>query len=569
MAGKCQIFAIAKSLDYRPFIHSEPPHNMPLLDIAGLTLPVLNFDLADEYWPGLTALVYEQHGDTEIKNDSAVQAVLKACFAHLGGQFMTLIQAESRASFYLTVHEFHENSFALWKLQSEGHQLDLLPSDLAAIRRVLKIVLEQGCAHDWSNHADFRVEAQQHQQAYLATLERMLYLGYWAIGIADYIARSQLFPGSIGVQIQEGELSILTYQPQQEIFKYIDADLPKHGESVIVQHTFQELKALFRQQLNIDYDRATAFLAHKPNGLALVNPEQLLPILVQEGAGDEATLRRFFAGLTVSAASRLSFADCILRNQDSNRYTYRPILQVTVAGEPRWLLGPRKWDESFTTLTTNALPFALCPEEWLQFPVVRQFADTLRQQHDQVLEQPLRDLLAARRIPYDANVTSLRASGGNIPIAIAGVGEIDILFLDLANQIVYVCECKHNRARFDYPNWRRDYSNFVDTYERKLTNKVNWVGQNLGVVEEHFRALTSDSQLSLAGFSVQGVFAINAPTIYMYNGKYRAFTIHEFRALLDDEYRAVIFQFENEDTGQVLEVAHPYFVNLALLQQTA
>lgn len=540
---------------------------MPLLKVANLSLPVFDFDLVDEYWPGLTALVHALHGDAEVKEDSAVQEVLKACFAYLGEQFMTLIQAENRASFYLTVHEFHENSIELWQQQSEGQQLAILPSDLAAIRRILKIVLEQGCAQDWSGHADFRAEAQQHQVAYLATLDRLLYLGLWAIEIANYIARSQLFPGSIGVQVEEGELTILTYQPQQMLFEYIDEDLPKHSESMVVQHTFQDLKTLFKKQLNLDYDLATAFIAHKPRAHALIKPAQILPILVQDGAGAEATLRRFFAGLTVNSASRLSFADCILRNQDSNRYTYRPILEVTIAGEPYWLTGKRKWEESIATLTTNALPFALCPDEWLHFPIIGQFVDELRQNHDQVLEQPLRDLLTARQIPYDANITSLRGRAGNIPIAIAGVGEIDILFLDIANQLVYVCECKHNRARFDYPNWRRDYSNFVGTYERKLTNKVDWISQHLGAVEEHFRMLTSDNQLSLAGFDVRGVFAINAPTIYMYNGKYRAFTIHEFRELLDGEYRAVTFQFENEDTGHVLEVSHPYFVTLALLQR--
>jgi hypothetical protein len=54
---------------------------------------------------------------------------------------------------------------------------------------------------------------------------------------------------------------------------------------------------------------------------------------------------------------------------------------------------------------------------------------------------------------------------------------------------------------------------------------------------------------------------------YLCNGKYRTFTIREFRALLDGEYRAITFRFENETTGQMLEVAHPYFVNLALLQR--
>lgn len=58
-------------------------------------------------------------------------------------------------------------------------------SDLTAIRRTLKIILEQGCAHDWTTHVNFRQEARQQQAPYSATLDRLLYLGYWAIGLAD------------------------------------------------------------------------------------------------------------------------------------------------------------------------------------------------------------------------------------------------------------------------------------------------------------------------------------------------------------------------------------------------
>lgn len=98
---------------------------MPLARVAGLVLPVFNFDLSAEYWPGLTALVRGLHGEAEIKEDAAVQAVLKACFARLGEELLALIRAETHASFYLAVHEYHENSVALWQLQSGGQQLNI------------------------------------------------------------------------------------------------------------------------------------------------------------------------------------------------------------------------------------------------------------------------------------------------------------------------------------------------------------------------------------------------------------------------------------------------------------
>ena len=48
----------------------------------------------------------------------------------------------------------------------------------------------------------------------------------------------------------------------------------------------------------------------------------------------------------------------------------------------------------------------------------------------------------------------------------------------------------------------------------------------------------------------------------MFNGKYRAFTLHDIKAFLNDNYIAVSFKFKRESNGQEIFVSHPYFDNL-------
>jgi len=66
----------------------------------------------------------------------------------------------------------------------------------------------------------------------------------------------------------------------------------------------------------------------------------------------------------------------------------------------------------------------------------------------------------------------------------------------------------------------------------------------------------------LSEFEIRGIFIINAPTIYMFNGDYRALTIMDFISLINREYADTKFEFTNENTGKKTLIEHPYFDNV-------
>lgn len=203
------------------------------------------------------------------------------------------------------------------------------------------------------------------------------------------------------------------------------------------------------------------------------------------------------------------------------------------------------------------------PKEWARHKGIRKFVSHLDNTHDAILEDPVNEYLKSQNIMHDSNVKSLEQEGDNIRVDIEGVGEIDILYLDEAEKIIYVCECKHNRSRFDLNNWKRDYSNFKDKYENQLTKKVNWIKANTLPVQKHFQILYNNPDLDISGYSIKGIFIINAPSVYMYNGMYRTYTIKDFKEKINGTFENIEFMFHNEDSGKNFHITYPYFDNLA------
>lgn len=533
---------------------------MPLTTLHGYRIPKLNHQLRGEYWPGLTVVARQQHGAVvEVRDAAAVEAALKDCFRYLEQQFMTRIQAEARVSFYATVHRFHESTTALMLSGQVNDDQQVNGEEFAGMRRALKLILEQGCGNDLHLAVNFDREALNNWDEYVDTLDHLVMLGYWASQFAGFISQLQLFPGAVGLRFEEpGGLDVVLYQPFGLVSDYVMRDMHRQAREMVVQDTFEQLKVVLQRELGIDYDHVTEFLGSVPDTLALIKPHELFKLLQQERDYDPQHLASFFAGLTLSRANKLSFGECIIRNQNICRYLYRPILHLHTDGGEYWLVGNQKWLESRFSLSTNAIPFAVCPAEWQAYLPVRRFVSQVNDSHDKVLERPLASILTQQGWPFEANVKAIRGRERSVSLVTKNVGEIDLLFIDHKHQILYVGECKHNRSRFEMAGWRGDYQHFVRDYEPQLRNKVIWVTDNLADVAAHFARATRRS-VDLTGYRVEGIFLINAPSIYLYDARYRTFTIAAFRRLVNGRYREHTIRFTPPGRQPEKMLKRPYF----------
>lgn len=544
---------------------------MALHTIEGKKVILPDFNYSKMYWPIISQIIEDEVGVEEVKDAALVQDLLKKCFAQLCLILEEKIKAQNRVTFFMCCQYLHEDSTDIWIRQTQGYKLSVSEEDFAASRRVLKIILEQSTKLDLVGCNNFLTELQRNTEVYVLALEEMLYLGYWCIILSENIARSQLFPLSIGLQIEEGELSILTYQPYPELYKFIFTDMPRHNSKVALSDSIHGFKDTIQNNFGITYDSLSSFILSKAKApgyrFSLANLKQSIYEFVKEsgvGDADEAFIRSFYAGLTVSKRNCLPLDKCIYNNQDQHRHIYRPILELTVDGKIYNLIGYNKWRESFTTLTTNCFPFGIIPDEWKQFKPLKDFIHRVDNEHDKILIDPIATILTQNEIFFEIDIDSFNTgTGTNVNIK-NSIGDIDVLFIEPDQRRIYVTECKHNRSRFDLNNWKRDYANFTDKYEEQLKRKLEWVTYNKKTVETHFRETFGDFDTNLSEFEVIGIFAINAPTIYMYNGQYRAFTIQDISDLVSIGYRDVKFNFTSERTGESYFIEHPYFDNIEL-----
>jgi hypothetical protein len=539
---------------------------MPINNIEGISMIFPDFSCSKNYWEELSNYVTENYGKEEITDNQLVQQVLKECFKILEENFMNLINNETRASFYLYTNNFHENSIELWRNQIQGNTLPIDEGEFATTRRILKIILEQSCGLNLIGAPNFQQEIENNNNNYQSCLEELLYLGYRAYTLTEYIATSQLIPNAIGINIEK-DLEILTYEPYNQLLNFIKQDIPRHDRDVQLYQTMEEFKNILREKFGIDYNIAASIVNEEIRNpdyrYAFVRLDQLINYLVENRNYNRTYLSDFYNGLTLSRENYLSFEDCILRNQKSNRYTYRPILKLNIDGEYYCLIGRNKWGESLSTLSTNALPFGICPEEWKKYDSINKFITEIENNHDKILENPAIEILQQNNFKFDNNIKSIKKeNGNNIRIDKQGIGEIDLIYLDEENELIYIGECKHNRSRFSMYNWRRDYNNFKNNYENTLERKVNWLSDSKHLIEEHFKIKYNTDDLNLSDFNIRGIFIINAPTFYMYNGKYRAFTVHEFNNLIRGSFKDIIFKFKNETNNTEYFIRHPYFDNL-------
>ena len=526
-----------------------------------------NFEYKDKYCPILSKLVFEKFGNEEINEPNLVQETLKECFLSLCKIFEEKLSEEKRASFYIFCHNLHEDSIDLWRLQTQNIPLNINEEDFASSRRVLKIILEQSTKLDLVGTPNFFYEMRDNLEVYVNLLEELLYIGSWCLVISENTARSQLFETSTGIQVIEDELNILTHQPYPELFKYIFYDMPRHNSKVALSDSMIEFKQIVEDNYGVKYDDLASFINQQLQSpiyrLGLTKIEPLKTNIIKELKCDENFINDFYAGLTVNKDNCLSIEKCFFNNQSEFRFTYRPILELNVDGQIYNLIGYNKWLESMSLLSTNAFPFGLYPTEWTRHQKIKEFVHKTNNTHDKILEDPIVQVLNEKSFFNDSGVESLKQPNGqNINIK-NSVGDIDIMFIDVDYELIYVCEGKHNRSRHDMNNWRRDYSNFKEKYESQLERKVDWVNQNKNIVETHFQQIYPvDFKVKLADYEVRGIFIINAPTVYMYNGKYRAMTITDINDLLERNFTDVKFEFTNESNGEVTLIEYPYFDNV-------
>jgi hypothetical protein len=176
--------------------------------------------------------------------------------------------------------------------------------------------------------------------------------------------------------------------------------------------------------------------------------------------------------------------------------------------------------------------------------------------------------LAARQVVHDTGIKSLLDARGNaFTIVTPGLGEIDVIFLNEAEKVIYVCECKNNRPRFDVFYWRSEQRQFAEKYEAQLARKHEWVAANKIRVQEHFNRKFGQ-RYDFSDWTVEGLFLLMTSSIYKYDGSFLVLTVEDLSSFLENGF---VFRYPSlgfRHRGREEYVIHyPYFKNLHRMLQ--
>lgn len=539
---------------------------------------VISFDYVarDKYWGALSKHLISKHGNGQYTNQQKVEEILLDAFNFLVENFKQLISIEKKFSFFLYVYWLHEQSIQIYVKTLDDFNLEKISeSEFALYRRILKLILEQGCEIDleWGNLPTGKEVLTMDEK-----IQDLIYLGNWIYQFSDKIAFQKMIEDCFQIYYDEENLLVVDWQyhyghTYKQLFPLLEED---YKRGTFDEQAFSELRAKIEECFGIEYNYAGGIIFeiqkhHSPNSPNLQTIEPyVLPLNLAKNYGISKELAEmFYAGLTISRDNKLSIEDAVRKPHSTKRYMFRPILIYKIGGVDRALVGKEKFVESLMVLATNAIHWNAMLEEWQKLKCIQLFINKKGNEHDKILEDKIEDIVKSKNYLYCRNIKSFKQPSGknNINIDNEIAGEIDLIVVNSQQKMIYVADVKYNRARYDVVGYRMDYTQFLNpqkpakSYEAKLSKKTSWVSNNLEVLTEHLKIVFNNQVIDLNGYRVEGIFIINTPTFYMFNGRFKAITLKQFGEFIDGKYEYPDLYIIKEECGTetLTIVKHPYF----------
>jgi hypothetical protein len=494
----------------------------------------------DRYHPLLSTHIESVFGSGSFTDEATVRKILEEYYDWCAMAFQKIICDNDDMLFINYLFAYHESSIQLWMRTLRNEDLEtkygFTEDNLSMNRRIFKLALEQACDINFtkSSKASHWLIRQFDE-----VIEDLLYLGTELYHAAQFLSEMRMMPGYLEATMQKDGLFQIVRRFQiepvfQAIFLKLKEDFSK---GIMDTEGVKQLKDEIQNCFGIDYDFAAYQVMHIKKHhnsqnwqFQTIEPGILVQNLVANGVS-EKNAENFYGGLTLTRGNKLPIKDAVYRVNSMERYFFRPILEITQNGNKRHLIGREKWAESITVLATNNFQWSKAPDEWKRNNCFQQYIEKKSDEHDALLEDEVERILKQNSIPFFRNITSFGDGKTAKSINIAGVGEIDFIWLDTKRKRLVVADCKYNRARYDMISFSADYSNFKDTYEKKIKGKAKWVSENQNLVYGHFQRQYPELNINIGEYSIDELFLINTPTIYMYLGRVNStcfFNLEEF-----------------------------------------
>lgn len=539
--------------------------SMPREHIEGFPIITYDYSSKEKIWPALSKHIQTTHGKKQYTDHAEVQSILDESYSYLIKEFRGTILDQPTLDFFLYVFHYHEVSIKIWANGYLKGNSEII--GFARYRRILKLILEQGIDIEFEKEIK---EIPLENGEFDSRIQELIYIGTWIYEFADMIAYHKMINNSKIIEFDKHEdLSIQWHYHYGIAYKELLTHVyPDYQNSLYEGHLAIDLKKQLLSCFEIDFDlfkqiavQIKERINQKQPEIQLCSLSDLKVNLFNNCESSAENVERFISSLLLTKGNKMSLEELVYKPYSMRRFMFRPILSYKVNGQEMALIGEEKLIESLIVLATNSIQWNQAPEELIGVNSFKKYIEKIQRDNYKSLENKVEEILKEDNIRYVRNVKSLKQPmGDNYKIDNPEVGEIDfIAFLEEIN-VLLIIDAKYNRARYEGVGYRMDWTNFINNYEPKLTRKVSWIKENIDKVEGHFGRIYN-STFSFSSLIIQGIFVINTPTFYMFNGNFLAITINQFKEFINGNNPNPILQIHEDDDKTKLkwEVSHPYF----------
>ncbi len=516
----------------------------------------------------LSSLLIAKFGRKDYSQEE-ISEIVRYCLAFFIEKFVGICKAEQSFFFYQSVLMFHEDATELAVLhQGKSDNLHVTAEYLAIYRRILKFILETACDVQIKTVKPTKSDVPRIQ----IILDDLLFLGDMILMCVSMYAEQGMIEDVGELTFDKNDLYVFSRRHHYNfIFEHINDTWGHNVEKIVIDDEgIQDMFAAMESCLGIKYQDAGGVIAaihqeiHFTEGVLWENLPQNLERLFQTSYADAEL---FYKGLTLTKHNKMSLLDLACKPNNLKRYLFRPIIVWNVNGKEFAIIGPNAWTETMIQFATNALPWGKGPEEWMSNSCFKTYVHRKEDEHDKWLDDAVENIVKGNNCLYERNVTQLKGGKGFVNIDVKGLGEIDFIVIASDVNKIFIVDCKHLMSRYDAANQKNDYNAFTKgskktkSYNQTMLNKVSWFNDNLHLLESHFRAKYHLKQVDFSNFSLEGIFIVNTPTLYMYNSEFRIYVLNDLPHVLEGNYQDTTFfvNIEENEVSKIIKVSYPYF----------
>jgi len=531
-------------------------------------------NIVDHYNKHISKLIIENFGKGPFEDFNSTNKILFFLNDGFIDQMKCFLASERSLAFYQYVQILHDYSNKMVMDDDFQKHFDQISAqEFALYRRILRFILEQ------STYIEL-IFAEPLEDAKVRTLhflEEIIHVGFRLFNISNLIASQQLIEDAVEIYFNEDDLYISDYKHHYNSIIYqINSQYRSHLEKAIkdekagddfalamqkcfgasYQDIIREVESMHKNHRETDnepYPCAAGFDLHS-----------LIDNLAHNSNIEYEIAKKLITGLILGKHTVCSFQESVYKPQSINRHFYRPILQYQIEGidQEMTIVSYSSLIISLQQLATNSIAWGKYPKEWKD-DCFDEYVKNKKQFNDKVLEDHHEVLLKENNVTYSRNVKNLKKKNNqNLNIDNATCGEID--FIIIKDSTIYIADSKHLLARYDFNNWKNDYSAFEThkkNYNKTISRKLDFMNDKKDLIQEHFEVENPDKQFNLSDYKIEGIFLINGSTFYMYNSTYKLLTVRDFELFLKGEFAYPTFYITRDNNGSTEEsiVNHPYF----------